>query len=113
MDKIFVPSSTTYNKCYVIQSEGVIRGYDTIPANNRSYNYRDYYIKSSYIYRDGEGSWNNYSTLPSCLDSDIITNSYWYRLDLPNILIMFLVINIFGIWLPTKIFSKLFRKGVM
>lgn len=108
---IFVPEDTTYDACYVVQSEGVIRAYDRTPNYNISYNYRDYYINSSYIYRDGTGQWNNYSTLPICLDSDIITNDIYYRLDFPNILIMFLIINIFGIYLPIKIFSKLIFKG--
>ena len=113
MDKIFVPSDTIYNACYVVQSQGVIRAYDRIPANNSSYNYRDYYIDSNYIYRDGTGTWSSYTTLPICLDSDILTNEYWYRHDFSDILIMFLIINIFGILLPIKIFSKIFRKGVL
>lgn len=113
MDLIYVPADSTYNKCYVVQSEGVIRGYDTVPRNNASYNYRDYYINSSYIYRDGSGTWSQYTTLPTCLSSSNITNDFYHRLDLPNILIMFLIINIFGIYLPIKIFSKLFRKGVL
>lgn len=108
---IFVPRDTTFNKCYVIQSEGVIRGYDTIPRNNTSYNYRDYYIRSDYIYRDGEGTWSSYTTLPTCISFDNITNNYWYRVDISNVLTMFLIINIFGIFIPIKIFSKLFRKG--
>lgn len=108
---IFVPETTTYNKCYVVQSEGVIRGYDTIPRTNTNYNYRDYYINSSYIYRDGNGSWSQYATLPTCLSDSVITNDFYYRQDLPNILVMFLIINFFGIYLPIKIFSKLFRKG--
>ena len=110
---IYVPEDTVYNKCYVVQSEGVIRGYDRVPSNNSSYNYRDYYINNSYIFRDGSGSWNQYSTLPICLDSGNITNEYFYRLDFPSILVMFLIINIFGIFLPIKIFSKIFRKGVL
>lgn len=110
---IYVPQTEIYNKCYVVQSEGVIRGYDTVPRNNVNYTYRDYYINSSYIYRDGNGSWSQYSTLPTCLSSTDITNDYWYRLDLPNVLVMFLIVNIFGIYLPIKIFSKLFRKGVL
>lgn len=108
---IYVPDDSTYDSCYVVQSDGVIRGYDRTPSYNSSYNYRDYFINSSYIYRDGTGTWNNYSTLPICLDSNIITNDIYYRLDFPNILIMFLIINIFGIYLPIKIFSKLIFKG--
>lgn len=110
---IYVPEDTIYNKCYVVQSEGVIRAYDTIPRNNVTYGYRDYYINSSYIYRDGTGSWSQYSTLPVCLNSNIIVHDYWHRLDLANILIIILIINIFGIWLPTKIISKLFKRGSM
>ena len=111
--KIYVPEDTTYNKCYVVQSEGVIRGYDRVPANNTSYSYRDYYINNSYIYKDNVGQWSQYTTLPICLDSSDITNDIWYRQDMPNILLMFLIINIFGIYLPIKIFSKIFKKGVL
>ena len=110
-DYIYMPTDNTYNKCYVVQSSDVIRGYDRIPSNNSSYNYRDYYINSSYIYKDGAGSWSQYTTLPICLDDDIITNDFYYRLDMPNILVMFLIINIFGIYLPIKIFSKIFKRG--
>lgn len=111
-EKIFIPSSNIYNKCYVVQSSDVIRGYDTTPSYNTSYNYRDYYINSSYIFRDGSGTWSNYSTLPVCLSSSDITNDYWYRLDMPNILLMFLIINIFAIYLPIKIFMKILPRRV-
>lgn len=109
--KIYVPESSTYNKCYVVQNSDVIRAYDKVPKNNTDYNYRDYYINSSYIYKDGYGSWSQYSTLPVCLDSDVITSDFYYRLDMPNILLMFLIINIFGVFIPIKIFSKIFKKG--
>lgn len=112
-DLIFMPSDNTYNKCYVVQSSDIIRGYDRVPSYNTSYDYRDYYINSSYIYRDGSGQWTNYSTLPVCLDNDKITNDFYYRLDFPSILITFVIINIFAIFLPIKIFSKIFRKGVL
>lgn len=111
--KIYVPEDNTYNKCYVVQSEGVIRGYDRVPAYNTNYSSRDYYINSSYIFKDNVGSWGQYSTLPICLDNSVITNDFYYRQDMPQILLMFLIINIFGIYLPIKIFSKLFRKGVL
>ena len=108
---IYVPEDTTYDSCYVVQSEGVIRGYDRTPSYNSNYNYRDYYINSSYIYRDGTGTWNQYSNLPVCLSSDVITNDIYYRLDMPNILVMFLIINIFAIYIPIKILHKLVKKG--
>ena len=108
---IFVPKDNTYNKCYVVQSEGVIRGYDVIPQSNRNYNYRDYYVNSDYIYRDGNGSWSTYSTLPVCLSNDVITNDFYYRVDFPNILLGLFILFFFIVIIPLKAFSKLFKRG--
>lgn len=108
--KIYVPQDSTYNKCYVVQSEGVIRGYEEIPQINRTINYRDYYINSDYIYRDSYQTFGSYSTPPTCLDSDVLTNDYWYRIDLTNILINFTIIAIFGLYLPWRIFKSLFGR---
>lgn len=110
-DKIFMPIDNTYNKCYVVQNENVIRGYDRRPQTNTTYNYRDYYINSNYIYKDGYGSWSQYATLPICLNSNIITNDFYYRNDFPDILIMFTIMSLFIIYIPLKIVSKLFKKG--
>lgn len=107
---IYVPEDNTYDQCYVVQSEGVIRGYDRLPSYNTSYNYRDYYINSDYIYKDGSGQWSNYSTLPVCLSTDVITNSYFYRTDLYKILICFIIIVIFCIYFPYKILSRAFGR---
>lgn len=109
--KIFVPQDTTYNKCYVVQSEGVVRGYDHYPSNNINYNYRDYYIRSDYIYRDGTGTWSQYSTLPICLDQSTITNDYKYRIDFPSILLSLFILFFFIVIVPLNLFKKLFKKG--
>ena len=108
--KIYVPEDNTYNKCYVVQSEGVIRGYNKVPTNNTSYSYRDYYIRSDYIFKDGSGNWGQTTNLPVCLSSDIITNDFYYRIDITNILINVLIISIFGIYIPFRIFKALFGK---
>lgn len=108
--KIFVPQDSTYNKCYVVQSEGVIRGYDKSPQYSTNYTYRDYYINSDYIYRDGQGTWSTYSTLPICLESSIITNDIYYRRDLSDILTVFLIMSIFIFYIPIKVFLRLFRR---
>lgn len=107
---IYVPSDNTYDKCYVVQSEGVIRGYDRQPAYNTSYNARDYYIESDYIYRDTSGSWGTYATLPTCLSNDVISNSYWYRTDLDKILVCFIILAIFCFYFPYKIISRAFGR---
>lgn len=108
--KIYVPQDTTYNKCYVVQSEGVIRGYEEVPQVNRNINYRDYYIKSDYIFRDGVQNFSSYSTPPTCLASDIITNDIYYRIDLMNILVIFAIFSYFIIILPFKIMSRAFGR---
>lgn len=107
---IYVPQDNTYNKCYVVQSEGVIRGYDRTPTNNSIYNYRDYFINSNYIYRDGEGQWSQYSTLPICLSNDNITNDFYFRNDFADICIIFMCLAIIIFGIPYKLF-KTFRKG--
>lgn len=107
---IYVPESTTYNKCYVVQNEDIIRGYDRVPQNNTSYNYRDYYIHSDYIYKDGNGTWSQYTTLPTCIDSSNISNSFWYRIDLSSILIIFLVLFVFVVKYPYRLFIRLFGR---
>lgn len=111
--KIYIPIDNTYNKCYVVQSEGVIRAYDKVPTTNTNYNYRDYYIKSDYIYREGTGNWGQYATLPICLDSDIITNDFYYRLDITSILINVSIIFFFGIYIPFRIFKSLFGRRLL
>lgn len=110
--KIYMPDDSTYNKCYVVQSEGVIRGYDRIPNNNTNYNYRDYYIKSNYIYRDGIGQWNQYSTLPICLSSSDITNNFYYRNDFDSICIVFMTCFFFIFIIPWLLYKRIFRRGL-
>lgn len=97
-------------KCYFVQSEGVIRAYEEVPKNNTDINYRDYYIKSNYIYKDGNQSFSTYSTLPVCLSSDVLTDSVYYRNDFDSILIIFYIMCIFCFWIPLKIIMRLFRR---
>lgn len=111
--KIYVPEDSIYNKCFVVQSEGVIRAYDHVPSNNISYNYRDYYVKSDYMFRDGSGTWSSYTTLPTCLSSDLLTHDYWYRLDITNVLINVTIIALFGLYFPFRIFKSLFGRRFM
>lgn len=108
--KIYVPQDTTYNKCYVVQSEGVIRGYEEVPQVNRTINYRDYYINSSYIYRDSYQTFSSYNTPPTCLSSDVLTNDVYYRNDFDSILIIFIILSLFCFYFPFKIISRMFGR---
>ena len=106
---IYVPDLTNY-KCYVVQSEGVLRGYEEVPTNNSTINYRDWYINSNYIYRDGIQSFNQWSVLPICLQSTGLTDLVYYRNDFDSILIIFLIMCIFCFYIPLKVFLRLFRR---
>jgi len=107
---IYVPDLENY-KCYVVQSEGVLRGYEEIPQNNTTVNYRDFYINSNYIYKDSSQQFGAYSTVPTCLDNNVLTTDVYYRNDFDSILIIFLIMSIFCFYIPLKIFLRLFKRG--
>lgn len=109
--KIYVPDLEGY-KCFVVQSEGIIRAYKLKPVNNSNIDYRDYYINSSYIYKDGTQTFSQYATLPVCLENSVLTNDYQYRNDYSDILIIFSVYSVFCVLIPFMIFKKLFKRGV-
>lgn len=106
---IYVPD-TSYS-CYVVQSEEIIRAYSQMPNYGSTVNYRDYYIRSDYIYKDGIQSFGNYSTLPICLETSVLTDDFYYRVDLDSILVIFAIMAFFCLFLPIKIFSKFFKRG--
>ena len=106
--KIFVPDDSY--ACYILYNSTTIRAYKYRPANNTTSPYRDYYFTSNYYYNDGSTTWTNYSTLPSCLDSSVITTDVSYRFDYDKILTIFLILFIFIIVLPLHIISRLLPK---
>lgn len=107
--KIYVPDKENY-KCFVVRSEEVIRAYEEIPRNNTEIIYRDYYYNSNYLYNDGVQSFSQYTTLPVCLANDIITDNVYYRNDIDSILVIFFILAIICIYIPLKIFMRLFRR---
>ena len=106
---IYVPDLENY-RCFVVQSEGVIRAYETRPTYNSTINYRDYYINSDYIYRDGTQQFSTYTTLPTCLSNNHVTDSIYYRLDIDKILLVVLILSIFIVYIPLKILRRFFRR---
>lgn len=78
--------STTYCDCYNIYPK-----LDYIVSESTSCNYNP----------------NSYTTSTS------FTDNFYYRIDFASILLMFLIMSIFIIYLPLKVFSKIFRKGVI
>lgn len=96
--------------CYTIYNENIIRAYVQTPQINRTTDYTDFFINSHYLSREGQTTWGSYSTYPNCINKDQLTNEFWYRNDLSDILISFMIMSIFIVYLPFKIFSRLFGR---
>lgn len=99
--------------CIVVDNlnNGYIRVYDRTPYANSNIHYIDYFIDKDYITREGTQSFSNYNYTVNCQNHDNYTTDFYYRVDLDRILVIFIVIAIFGIYLPLKIFSKMFKRG--
>ena len=115
MDNIYLPIDNVNDfACYSIYDKDTVRAYYTKPSLDSSSNYVDFYINSHYLQRTGSQSWGQWNTsLPTCLPADSITTDYYYRNDFPDILLIFIIFAIVGIYLPFKLISRIFRKGVL
>lgn len=109
MALIYVPKYDNGNCAYIYNSD-IIRVYDSVPTHNSLINYKDYYIKSSYIYNEGSTSFGNYSTLPGCIANDRITTDVYYRNDFMQILVIFFLLSWICFYIPWKIFLRIFRR---
>lgn len=107
---VYVPSFNN-NSCVIHNGSGIIRVYASQPTYNSDIYYVDYYIHDDYMSINGTQHFSNYTTLPTCLPSSTITDNFYYRVDFPSILLMFLILSIFCFYIPLKIFSKLFKRG--
>lgn len=106
---IYVPSYTN-SKCVVIVNSEIIRVYATRPTNNSQVTYMDYYIHSDYMGVSGTQQFGQYTTLPSCINSNQITTNFLYRVDLANIMIIFMSIVVLCYFLAFKPISRLFGR---
>lgn len=115
MYNIYLPIDNVNDfACYSIYDKDTVRAYYTKPALDSSSNYVDFYINSHYLQKTGTQSWGQWnSSLPTCLSSDLITTDYYYRNDFSDILLIFIIFAIIGIYLPFKLISRIFRKGVL
>lgn len=111
MSKIYLPEFND-DSCVLILDGETIRVYETQPYQSEStlINYRDYYINSNYLYSDGVEEFNSESLIPICVDNSLVTDNFYYRNDLDRVLIIFLILTIFTIYLPFKIFVRLGRR---
>lgn len=110
MAKIYLPENINNNQCVVVQSEGHLRVYDSRPnGTQQNVNYRDYYIRENYLKSTNQTTWNVYTSI-NCLDSTQFTTDYWYRPDIWQSLICFIIMAYIMIYLPYKIVSRLFGR---
>ena len=93
--------------------------YFRIYTNNNCYTqysstYCDcYYIYPKLDYIKSEVTSCNVSNLTNTINYNNFTDDFYYRIDFVNILLMFFIMSIFIIYIPLKLFSKIFRKGVL
>lgn len=106
---IYVPDYESTN-CAYMYSNNVLRVYDEQPRYNSTITYTDYMVDNHYLYRNGSTTFSNYSTLPVCLDSSSLTTNMYYRTDFDNILVIFFILFIFIVYIPIKLFSRLFGR---
>lgn len=109
MDYVYVPNYESGNCAYIYNTD-IIRVYDSQPRQNATISYRDYYIKSNYIYNVGSTSFGQYSTLPTCIVNSRITTDVYYRNDIADILIIFIILAFVCLWVPWKILLRIFRR---
>lgn len=107
---IYVPED--YNSssfCAYMQSNNVLRVYTGRPTNGSTLNYRDFMVDNHYLYRDGVTTFNQYSTLPTCLSQSDITSFWGYRTDLADILVCLMVLLGFMYFVLSRPLKLLFR----
>lgn len=109
MDYVYVPNYTNTNCAYIYSSD-IIRVYDSVPHANTTVAYKDYYIKSNYIYNTGSTTFNQYSTLPTCISNSRITTDVNYRNDIDSIYFLFVLFAFCCFWLPWKLLTMMFRR---
>lgn len=115
MEHVYLPVDNVSDfACYTIQDKDTIRAYYTQPKLDSSSEYVDFYINSHYLEKTGSQSWGQWaSTLPTCMATNSITNDYYYRNDFADILSIFFIISLVCVYLPFKLFSRIFRKGAL
>lgn len=104
---IYVPDDTY--SCYVVLDKDTIRAYHEVPTYQSSVAYTDFYINSHYLTNTGvQRFYNDYSI--DCLDSSTLTTDFYYRNDLSDILLSFLIIVIIIFGIPYYLLKKFFRR---
>lgn len=96
--------------CYSVYDRETIRAYKLKPHVNTSTEYTDFYINSNYLEKTGTQTWGNYNNnLPVCISAENLTNSYAYRNDFADILIIFFIFAFVIYFIVSKLIKTFFR----
>lgn len=107
---IYLPEIVYSNQCVYVYDKDTIRVYDSIPRNNSTISYTDYFINSNYLTRTGSTTFSQYSTLPTCLDVENFTTNVGYSNYFDKVLIMsFILIGV--TWFLVKTLLRRFLYG--
>lgn len=101
MANIYIPDQYI-NNCNVIYPS-FIRSY----LDNSYTDYVDIFFKSDYYLQRGT---DTSGITPLCDNLNSFTTDVWYRYDISHILIIFLILTIFVVYLPYKIYSRVFGR---
>ena len=104
--KIFVPNSDSYS-CIEVINHYTLRAYEDTPVVGSSVNFRDYFIDSNYLFKDGS---EVIEISPICISTDNLTSDVFYRSDFDKILLITFILLILLFWFPYKIISRLFGR---
>lgn len=107
---IYLPIELTSSNCVYVYDKDTIRVYDNNRFSTGTFSYTDYYVNSHYLARTGSTTFSNYSNnYPICSSISDFTTNFWYRNDLPDILISFAVIFGFTLFFIGFICKTFFR----
>ena len=102
MSKIYLPTEYVNSPCKVINN-GYIRAY----TNSSLTEYVDIYINQDYMLKQGTYS---YGYSGQCDTVNTYTDNFYYRTDFPDILLMFSIFVLFGMYLPFRIIRRFYKK---
>lgn len=112
--KVYVPLGNEIEKVKCISvNRGFIRLYKEQPRpltynQTKTIDYIDVYL-DSYLVDRGQERFSSYSTIPYCAPYEL-TNEYWYRLDIANIIILFMFLAYFIVFIPIRLFRRPLKK---
>ena len=105
---IYVPEYDNNTCCYMYDAN-TLRCYESVPTYNSIVNYRDYFVNSHYLYRDGATQFGSYNVNISCISHDKYTDAYFYSNDITSILLCFILISSFCYFIISKLLHALFK----